>query len=157
MARTYEELLAAQTELAHFNPFHNPKNGQFAKGHGGTTNSSNPPIKVKDKTDGNKRKSFMEDIAAVSTDRSKTNKRLKKALTIGAVSGAGTLLVSSALTKMGTTALNEAGIPIKLSPSVLGIGKKVVKDSLLAYGTLTIADAYKNKKRREYREQKSKG
>jgi len=154
MARTYEELLATQTELAHFNPFHNPKNGQFAKGHGGSSSVSNPPTKAKDKTNGNTRKSFMEDIAAVSTDRNKTNKRLKKALTFGAVSGAGTLLVSAALTKMGTTALNEAGIPIKLSPSALTIGKKVIKDSLLAYGTLTIVDAYKNKKRREYREQK---
>lgn len=35
MTRTYEELLASQTELAHFNPFHNPKNGQFAKKRGG--------------------------------------------------------------------------------------------------------------------------
>ena len=30
MARTYEELLAAQTELAHFNPNHDPNTGQFA-------------------------------------------------------------------------------------------------------------------------------
>ena len=28
--RTYEELLAVQTELAHFNPNHDPSNGQFA-------------------------------------------------------------------------------------------------------------------------------
>ena len=33
--RTYEELLAAQTELAHFNPNHDPKTGQFAKKSGG--------------------------------------------------------------------------------------------------------------------------
>ena len=31
MARTYEDLLAAQTELTHFNPNHDPKTGQFAK------------------------------------------------------------------------------------------------------------------------------
>lgn len=30
-ARTYDELLSAQTELAHFNPNHDPRNGQFAK------------------------------------------------------------------------------------------------------------------------------
>lgn len=35
MVKTYEELLAAQTELAHFNPNHDPKNGQFAKKSGG--------------------------------------------------------------------------------------------------------------------------
>ena len=29
--RTYEELLAAQTELMHFNPNHDPKTGQFSK------------------------------------------------------------------------------------------------------------------------------
>ena len=29
MMKTYEELLAAQTELAHFNPNHDPDNGQF--------------------------------------------------------------------------------------------------------------------------------
>ena len=29
--RTYEELLAAQTELIHFNPNHDPKTGRFAK------------------------------------------------------------------------------------------------------------------------------
>lgn len=40
MARTYEDLLAAQTELAHFNPFHNPKNGQFAKKNGGVSSLS---------------------------------------------------------------------------------------------------------------------
>lgn len=39
MARTYEDLLAAQTELMHFNPFHNPKNGQFAKKNGGVSSS----------------------------------------------------------------------------------------------------------------------
>ena len=32
--RTYEELLAAQTELAHFNKYHDPKTGQFASGNG---------------------------------------------------------------------------------------------------------------------------
>ena len=31
MVKTYEELLAAQTELAHFNPNHDPKTGKFAK------------------------------------------------------------------------------------------------------------------------------
>lgn len=40
MARTYEDLLAAQTYLAHFNPFHNPKNGQFAKKNGGVSSLS---------------------------------------------------------------------------------------------------------------------
>lgn len=40
MNRTYEEILAAQTELAHFNPFHNPKNGQFAKKNGGVSSLS---------------------------------------------------------------------------------------------------------------------
>lgn len=29
MVRTYEELLAAQTELIHFNPNHDPNTGQF--------------------------------------------------------------------------------------------------------------------------------
>lgn len=42
--RTYEELLAAQTELAHFNKNHDPKTGQFASGNG--TNSRQP---IKDK------------------------------------------------------------------------------------------------------------
>ena len=32
--RTYEELLAAQTELAHFNKYHDPNTGQFASGNG---------------------------------------------------------------------------------------------------------------------------
>lgn len=32
--RTYEELLVAQTELAHFNKYHDPKTGQFASGNG---------------------------------------------------------------------------------------------------------------------------
>ena len=39
----YEDMLAAQTELAHFNPFHNPKNGQFAKKNGGASSSSLSP------------------------------------------------------------------------------------------------------------------
>lgn len=30
--RTYEELLAAQTELVHFNKYHDPNTGQFASG-----------------------------------------------------------------------------------------------------------------------------
>lgn len=33
-ARTYEELLAAQTELAHFNKYHDPNTGQFTSGNG---------------------------------------------------------------------------------------------------------------------------
>ena len=33
--RTYEELIAAQTELAHFNPNHDPKTGKFSKKGGG--------------------------------------------------------------------------------------------------------------------------
>ena len=32
--RTYEELLAAQTELAHFNKYHDPSNGQFTSANG---------------------------------------------------------------------------------------------------------------------------
>ena len=32
--RTYEELLAAQTSLAHFNKYHDPETGQFASGNG---------------------------------------------------------------------------------------------------------------------------
>lgn len=31
MGRTYEEMLASQTELAHFNPNHDPSTGRFAK------------------------------------------------------------------------------------------------------------------------------
>lgn len=47
MVKTYEELLAAQTELAHFNPNHDPKTGKFAK----TNNTSS----VDDKTDRKKK------------------------------------------------------------------------------------------------------
>ena len=36
MARTYEELLAAQTELAHFNPNHDPMTGRFMEKRGGS-------------------------------------------------------------------------------------------------------------------------
>lgn len=35
MMKTYEELLASQTELAHFNPNHDPNTGQFSKKAGG--------------------------------------------------------------------------------------------------------------------------
>lgn len=42
--RTYEELLAAQTELAHFNKYHDPKTGQFASKNGGSTHH---PLKDK--------------------------------------------------------------------------------------------------------------
>lgn len=50
--RTYEELLAAQTELAHFNPNHDPRNGQFAKSVGGiagvaATTASNQKAKIR--------------------------------------------------------------------------------------------------------------
>ena len=37
---TYEQMLASQTELAHFNANHDPRNGQFAKGHGGSSSLS---------------------------------------------------------------------------------------------------------------------
>lgn len=49
--RTYEELLAAQTELAHFNPNHDPKDGKFAKKNGGSASvrkNSQSPSKKKD-------------------------------------------------------------------------------------------------------------
>lgn len=35
--RTYEELLASQTELAHFNKNHDPNNGQFARSSAGSS------------------------------------------------------------------------------------------------------------------------
>lgn len=38
--RTYEELLAAQTELAHFNPNHDPLTGRFSANSGASTNGA---------------------------------------------------------------------------------------------------------------------
>ena len=44
--RTYEELLAAQTELAHFNPNHDPRNGQFTSDQKGTLNAAKKGVKI---------------------------------------------------------------------------------------------------------------
>ena len=92
MARTYEELLAVQTELAHFNQNHDPRNGQFAKGHSGSSNKSKTSGKVQEK---HKR------------DPEESNKMIKKAATIGAASAVGLTLMRAALVKAGNTALKE--------------------------------------------------
>lgn len=45
MAKTYEELLAAQTELVHFNPYHDSSNGQFTNKSGTAPNISKRKMK----------------------------------------------------------------------------------------------------------------
>lgn len=61
--RTYEELLASQTELAHFNPNHDPRNGQFAKGHGGISAGAKKKSPSQDQNTTSKKKKEIRDLA----------------------------------------------------------------------------------------------
>ena len=119
MVKTYEELLAAQTELAHFNANHDPRNGQFAKKTGG---SSLDP-------------------------RSKTI--LKRAgiagLALGAASGAATVLNASS----AQNALDAMGFGDKLVKSQIAkkglakAGKVAVTGALAVIGGHMVSDYMK--------------
>lgn len=120
MVKTYEELLAVQTELAHFNENHDPRNGQFAKKTGG---SSLDP-------------------------RSKTI--LKRAgttgLALGAASGAATVFNASSAQK----ALDAMGFGDKLVKSqivkkgLVKAGKVAVAGALAVIGGHMVSDYVKS-------------
>ena len=138
MARTYEELLAAQTELAHFNQNHDPRNGQFAKGHSGSSTSSN-----KSKTSGKVQEKHKR-------DPEESKKMIKKAATIGAASAVGLTLMRAALVKAGNTALKELGSDVRVKPDFVSMGMASVKDALAITGiALVISDANSRSKQRK--------
>lgn len=139
MARTYEELLSAQTELAHFNPNHDPRNGQFAKGHGGVS-SATSKSKTKAKTQ-----------EKLKRDPEESKKTMKKAVAIGAASTVGLTLMRAALVKAGNTALRELGHgDMQVKPDVVSMGMASVKDALAITGlALLISDANSRSKQRK--------
>lgn len=87
--RTYEELLAAQTELAHFNPNHDPKNGQFTKSGSGRTYGSVSDVAVKAASD----KKAQIRNTAVRVKR--VPERVAKVQRIGAFTAAGAVAGAS--------------------------------------------------------------
>lgn len=139
MARTYEELLASQTELAHFNPNHDPRNGQFAKGHSGSSTSS-----TKSKTSGKSQEKYKR-------DPEESKKTIKKAVAIGAASAVGLTLMRAALVKAGNTALSELGYgDMRVKPDILRMGSASVKDALTITGiALVVGDIDKRNKQRK--------
>lgn len=64
--RTYDELLAAQTELAHFNKYHDPKTGQFTSGDAGSS------IKITNKDRKRMVKNVRENFAKGSTSETRS-------------------------------------------------------------------------------------
>jgi hypothetical protein len=81
--RTYEELLAAQTELAHFNPNHDPRNGQFTKNGSGRTYGSVSDVAVKAASD---KKAQIRNTAVRAK---RVPERVAKVQRIGAFTAAG--------------------------------------------------------------------
>lgn len=143
MARTYEELLSAQTELMHFNPNHDPRNGQFAKGHIGSSTSSN-----KSKASGKVQEKYKR-------DPEESKKTLKKAVAIGAASAVGLTLMRAALVKAGNSALKELGSDARVKPDIIAMGRASVKDALAITGIALVVSDIDSRNKQKNRKQES--
>ena len=135
--RTYEELLAAQTELAHFNDKHDPSTGQFAKKGAGSSNSSDASNARRD---------------------ARYKKNVKTALAVGAAMGA----AAYASRKLATTAVNsmfdnvigpEKGF--RVSVNTKKVGERAVAAALTTYGLMSFRDMYADYKRQEAKKKKT--
>lgn len=126
--RTYEELLAAQTELAHFNANHDPKNGQFAKGHSVSSNGNSP-----------KKKMTQEQFNRLGT-------AAVVATVAAAKSYASQKRTSEFLDGLVKTFVNE-NHESSFKPNTAKIGAAAVSAALLTYGAFAASDLYKEYKR----------
>lgn len=149
--RTYEELLAAQTELAHFNKNHDPKTGQFASGNG---TNIRQPIKDKPGTIEDARKKGLvkkpdriekskDDASSEKKNMSRTTKILiAGGLTGVALGGA----IAAAIATGGFGAVPMAGLATSLGETIgatafgsyaggiSGLSISGVADALIKYG-----------------------
>lgn len=213
---TYEEMLASQTELAHFNQNHDPSTGRFSKSkfgkamakrkehsemkkdmdehfrsqisdeaskvttigrngydnRGSGWNSAYRKGKVSSKDDreikkaaANTREYMIDKYGekAVKSFQNKTGEsalsdrqkqKLKGSIIGGTIVAAGSIAVNSVLADIGTTALQGAGIDVKLGVDPLKVGAKALKTGLAIYGGMTLVDMYKSHKREQARQQK---
>lgn len=108
MVNTYAELLEAQTELAHFNPHHDPQTGKFV--------SSN--------------------LTNIHTESTSTTKKSKlKDLRKCILTGTAILLSVSPLFKGAKIMWSESRHnPDTPTQRYIDIGKKAVADSLIRFG-----------------------
>lgn len=81
MGRTYEEMLASQTELAHFNPNHDPSTGRFAKSRFGAALNRRRDIERKRTADQKDRQELHKDMNDYFRSHIK-NEELRKRVSI---------------------------------------------------------------------------
>lgn len=116
---TYEEMLASQTELAHFNPFHNPKNGQFAKKNGGMS-SGKEVVKQRSKD--------IEAIGRAIKDKTTSldpkKRKILKTAGIVALSAAGVSILATA----GNAINAQKGL------DAMGFGDKLITSQVVKAG-----------------------
>ena len=137
-ARTYEELIAAQTELAHFNSNHDPRNGQFAKGHSGPSTNGNAPKKKLTQEQFNR----LGTAAAVATVAAAKSYKSQKR-------------TSEFLDGLVKTFVNE-NHESSFKPNTAKIGAAAVSAALLTYGAFAASDLYKEYKRQNPKPQSKK-
>ena len=134
--RTYEELLAAQTELAHFNPNHDPRNGQFSKAVGivgaASTAASNQKAKIRNTAVRVKR----------VPDRAAKVRRVATLTAAGAAAGASIALGlltggfgALPITAAAVSAAEATGFSLfgAYAGGVLGTGVGIMKEELKDY------------------------
>jgi hypothetical protein len=129
--------------LMHFNPNHDPRNGQFAKGHGLVRANANASVKLGRKivAAGKKVKQNLQ------SDRGR--KVLGAAAVVGGISAVGHAVLLGKLSNTFKTLTDgEYGVPvtdIALNTAKVA-GRSAAKTALIAYGAIKISDLFKSKK-----------
>lgn len=149
--RTYEELLATQTELAHFNKNHDPKTGQFASGNGTNSRQS-----IKDKPgmiEDARKKGLVKKPDRIekskddtSSEKKKMSRTTKILLTGGLTGVALGGAIAAAIATGGFGAVPMAGLATSLGETIgttafgsyvggiLGLGTGSMGDAIIQYG-----------------------
>lgn len=143
---TYDEILAAYLDssddsLAHFNPFHNPKNGQFAKKNGG---GSSIGKKVKEGYDslGPRGKQIAKRAAIVGGAAAGVSALATVGNAIGAQAGLDAMGFGD---KLRTSAVVKAGVAkagkVALAGALATMGGHMAKDYMTQGGKKKKSDA----------------
>lgn len=136
---TADEMLASyfsnpESELAHFNSNHDPRNGQFAKGHSGSSNGSTPKKKMSQEQFN--RLGTAAAIATIAAAKNYTSQKRASEFVDGLV----------------RTFVDEEH-KSSFTPNVQKMGAAAVAAALLTYGAFSASDLYKEYKRQNAKPQ----
>lgn len=128
---------AAET-LSHFNANHDPRNGQFAKGHSGSASNGSVPKKKGMSQQQFNRLGTAAALAAVAATKSYDSQKKTSEFLNGLMD------------------IAEPDHEVIFKPSVRKIGAAAVSAALLTYGAYAASDLYKTYKRQNSKPQDKK-